>query len=169
MKQTTRPADIYLRFLQLADALRGLPSLPSLDPLEERILDLVARTYQTQERLSVRDMMAKSELGSPAMLHSRLKSMREKGWIMLGDTEDARRKQIELTQAALLHFDKLSKCLIQATKSISSEKLSSLSAAACLRIASRTSKFANPIRQNFNQSSIFQVSHKHRDPGHDRR
>ena len=119
MKQTTRPADIYLRFLQLADALRGLPSLPSLDPLEERILDLVARTYQTQERLSVRDMMAKSELGSPAMLHSRLKSMRDKGWIMLGDTEDARRKQIELTQAALLHFDKLSKCLIQATKSIS--------------------------------------------------
>jgi len=116
MKQTSRPADIYLRFLQLAETLRGLPSLPSLDPLEERILELVARTRQTQERLSVRDMMAKSELGSPAMLHSRLKSMREKGWIMLTDTEDSRRKQIELTQAALLHFDKLSKCLIQATQ-----------------------------------------------------
>ncbi|MFL9919663.1 hypothetical protein PQR75_30635 [Paraburkholderia fungorum] len=67
----TRPADIYLRFLQLTDALRGLPSLPSLDPLEERILALVARASQTRERLSVRDMMAKSELGSPAMLHAR--------------------------------------------------------------------------------------------------
>jgi hypothetical protein len=116
MKKTTRPADIYLRFLQLAEALRGLPSLPSLDPLEERILALVARVGQENERLSVRDMMAKSELGSPAMLHGRLKSMREKGWIMLSDTDDTRRKQIELTQAALLHFDKLSKCLVQAAK-----------------------------------------------------
>jgi DNA-binding MarR family transcriptional regulator len=112
----TRPADIYLRFLQLAEALRGLPSLPSLDPLEERILALVARAGQDQQRLSVRDMMAKEELGSPATLHNRLKSMREKGWIMLSDTDDTRRKQIELTQAALLHFDKLSKCLLQAAK-----------------------------------------------------
>ena len=116
MKKTTRPADIYLRFLQLAEAIRGLPSLPSLDPLEERILALVARAGQQTERLSVRDMMAKEELGSPATIHGRLKSMREKGWIMLSDTEDARRKQIELTQAALIHFDKLSRCMVRATK-----------------------------------------------------
>lgn len=114
MTYPKRPADIYMRFLQLAEALRGLPSLPSLDPLEERILAIVARAGQDEQRLSVRDMMAKDEFGSPATVHSRLKSMREKGWIMLSDTEDTRRKQIELTQAALLHFDKLSKCLIQA-------------------------------------------------------
>lgn len=116
MKKTTRPADIYVRFLQLAEAIRGMPSLPPLEPLEERILSLVARAGQHKERLSVRDMMAKDELGSPATIHSKLKSMREKGWIMLSDTEDARRKQIELTQAALLHFDKLSKCMLQAAK-----------------------------------------------------
>lgn len=112
----TRPADIYLRFLQLAEALRGLPSLPPLDPLEERILTFVARAGQNEERLSVRDMMAKTELGAPATVHSRLKSMREKGWIMLTDTEDTRRKQIELTQAALQYFDKLSKCMVKATE-----------------------------------------------------
>ncbi|WP_295999233.1 winged helix-turn-helix domain-containing protein [Rugamonas sp.] len=112
----TRPADIYLRFLQLTEALRGLPSLPALDPLEERMLTIVARAGQDQQRLSVRDMMAKKELGAPATVHTRLTSMREKGWIMLSDTEDTRRKQIELTQAALLHFDKLSKCLVQATE-----------------------------------------------------
>lgn len=116
MTHPKRPADIYMRFLQLAEALRGLPSLPSLDPLEERILAIVARAGQDEQRLSVRDMMAKDEFGSPATVHSRLKSMREKGWIMLSDTEDTRRKQIELTQAALLHFDKLSHCLVQATK-----------------------------------------------------
>lgn len=114
--KSTRPADIYMRFLQLAEALRGLPSLPSLDPLEERILVLVARASQIHERLSVRDMMSKSEFGSPATIHSRLKSMRKKGWIILSDTEDARRKQIDLTGAALQHFDRLSACLVDATK-----------------------------------------------------
>jgi DNA-binding MarR family transcriptional regulator len=111
-----RPADIYLRFLQLADALRGLPSLPPLDPLEERILALVARSAQDGGRLCVRDMMAKHELGAPATVHSRLKSMREKGWLTLTDTEDTRRKQIELTQGALQHFDRLSQCMLNAAQ-----------------------------------------------------
>ena len=39
----TRPADIYLRFLKLAEAVRGLPTLAPLDPLEERILELQTR------------------------------------------------------------------------------------------------------------------------------
>jgi DNA-binding MarR family transcriptional regulator len=112
----TRPADLYLRFLQLTEAIRGLPSLPSLDPLEERILEFVARAAQTKDRLSVRDMMARSELGSPATLHARITSMRDKGWIMLSETEDARRKQIELTQAALRHFDKLGEAFTKAAK-----------------------------------------------------
>lgn len=112
----TRPADIYLRFLQLTEALRGLPALPALDPLEEKILEFVARTTQTSDRLSVRDMMAQVELGSPATLHARITSMREKGWLTLSDTEDARRKQIDLTPAALKHFDKLAEAFAKAAK-----------------------------------------------------
>lgn len=112
----SRPADIYLRFLQLADAIRGLPSLPALDPLEERILGVVARARQENAQLSVRAIMAKHELGAPATVHVRLKSMREKGWIKLSDTEDARRKQIDLTQEALQHFDRLSTCMLRAAE-----------------------------------------------------
>ena len=119
VSKRSRPADIYLRFLQLSEALREMPSLPPLEPLEERILSLIAFARQRKERLSVKDLMGKRELGSPAMLHGRLKSMRAKGWILLADTEDARRKQLELTHAALLHFDKLSKCLVQAAKKTS--------------------------------------------------
>jgi len=111
-----RPADIYLRFLKLAEAVRGLPSLPPLDPLEERILDLVARTNQAQQRRCAPHLPAPADLGPPATLHARLKSMRAKGWITLADTEDARRKQVELTPAALTHFDKLSECLVQAAR-----------------------------------------------------
>lgn len=117
MTGKSRPADIYLRFLRLAEAVRGLPSLPALDPLEERILTLVARAMQEAGRLSVRDLMAHNSLGSPATIHSRLKSMRKKGWLRLADTEDARRKQVELTPAALKHFDQLSQCLLKAAGS----------------------------------------------------
>ncbi|MDB5899820.1 MAG: hypothetical protein JWP22_2179 [Ramlibacter sp.] len=116
MKKPRASADVYLRFLQLSEAIRGLPSLPPLDPLEERILAWVARAGRNEERLSVRDMMARQEFGAPATIHARLKSMREKGWILLADTEDARRKQIELTRAALQHFARLSRCLVQAAK-----------------------------------------------------
>ena len=42
--------------------------------------------------------------------------MREKGWIMLSAKVGTRRKQVELTNAARLHFDQLSQCLIVATK-----------------------------------------------------
>lgn len=107
-------ADIYLRFLQLAQSIRALPTLPALDPLEEKLLGEIAHAGLKQARLSVRDLMAQRELGSPATIHTRLKSMRQKGWILLADTEDARRKQIELSDAAQEHLQKLSACIVQA-------------------------------------------------------
>jgi hypothetical protein len=116
LKKTKAGADVYLRFLQLSEAIRGLPALPPLDPLEERILGWVARCMRQGERLSVRDMMGHEEFGAPATIHARLKSMREKGWILLADTEDARRKQVELTDAALQHYARLSRCLVKAAK-----------------------------------------------------
>ena len=114
--RTRAGAEVYLRFLQLTEAIRGLPALPPLDPLEERILAWVARATRANERLSVRDMMAKDELGAPATIHGRLKSMREKGWIVLADTEDARRKQVELSEDALRHFAQLSRAVLKAAR-----------------------------------------------------
>jgi len=116
MNDSSRPADLYLRFLQLANAVRGLPSLTTLDPLEDRILMFIAHAEKAQQRLSVRDLMEKSEFGSPAMLHTRLKSMREKGWVILAETDDARRKQVALSTEAWQHLDKLSSCLLQAAQ-----------------------------------------------------
>jgi hypothetical protein len=114
--QAKPAADIYLRFLQLCDAAPGPRALAPLDPLEERILGLVALASREQQRLSVRDMMGKEALGAPATIHGRLKSMREKGWILLADTEDARRKQVEPTRAAMQHFARLSRCMLLAIR-----------------------------------------------------
>lgn len=113
-KTPTRKPDVYLRFLQLAEALRGLPGLPSLDPLEERMLTFIAATNQAGKHLCVRELMSHHELGAPATIHSRLKSMRLKGWILLADTEDARRKRIDLTAEAMQHFQRLSRAMLAA-------------------------------------------------------
>jgi DNA-binding MarR family transcriptional regulator len=114
MKSKTVSA--YLRFLHLAKAIKEFPLLPVLEPVEEKILEVVADAHVMKARLSVKDLMNKSELGSPAMLHGRLQSMREKGWIALAPTEDARRKQLELTPASLHYFEKLSKLMNKAVK-----------------------------------------------------
>ena len=105
---------MYIRYLRLAESTRRLSPLPPLDPLEERMLNDIARATGAYERLSVRDMMSKQELGAPATIHGRLKSMREKGWIRLADTEDARRKQIELSRPALVHMAHLARCMEKA-------------------------------------------------------
>lgn len=66
--------------------------------------------------LSVRQVMSRHEFGAPATIHSRLKSMRVKGWIMLADTEDRRRKRIALTPAARRHFLRLGRTLEKAVQ-----------------------------------------------------
>ena len=114
--KSLRPSEVYFRFLQLSETIRGHPALPALVPLECRILELIIYARQKKEGVSVKDLIGKRELGSPVMLHSCLVSMRVKGWIMLEDTEDARRKQLVLTKAALTHFDKLSRLMPQTIK-----------------------------------------------------
>lgn len=112
----SKSTSTYLRFLHLAKAIKDVPLLPGLEPLEEKMLEIIADAYVTKSRLSVKDLINKSELGSPAMLHGRLHSMREKGWIALAPTEDARRKQLELTPASLQYFEKLSQLMSKAMK-----------------------------------------------------
>ena len=116
--KSLRPSEVYFRFLQLSETIRGHPALPALVPLECHILELIIYARLKKEGLSVKDLMSKRELGSPVMLHSCLVSMRVKGWIGLEDTEDARRKQLVLTKAALTHFDKLSRLMVQAIKKL---------------------------------------------------
>jgi hypothetical protein len=84
--------------------------------LEERILRVVATAQIERNRLSVRDLIGKSELGSSATLCNRLTSLREKGWLQLSDTEVARRKQVELTEAALLYLDDVAYRIPEAVK-----------------------------------------------------
>jgi DNA-binding MarR family transcriptional regulator len=113
---TLRQGAPYISFLDLTSSVLERSALPALDPLEQRVLRIVARAGYDKSRLSVRDLMANHDLGAPATIHSRLKSMQDKGWIMFADTEDARRKQVELTEPALRILDEVGTRIEEVTK-----------------------------------------------------
>jgi hypothetical protein len=50
-------ADLYLRFLNLARAVRELPDFPALDPVEERLLNEFAAAWQQDRPLTVLQAM----------------------------------------------------------------------------------------------------------------
>ena len=108
--------DAYLMFMSSRLALRSRAGLPVLDPLEERLLEMVALASEPGERLSVTELIATSELGSPTTLHSRLTSLRSKGFIELAYTDEARRRQLQLTKMGINYFDALAKCMVGAVK-----------------------------------------------------
>ena len=107
---------IYLRFIQLVNALESAQSLPGLEPIEHKLLEIITIANTNHERLSVKDLMGYSEVASPATMHKHIHAMVDKGWIYLAPTEDARRKQLMLTDATMRYFNKLGTAMTKATK-----------------------------------------------------
>jgi hypothetical protein len=103
----------YLRFLELACSGTG-SRLPELRPDEERLFQHVALAQYRGEILSVRALMALRQLGAPATIHTRLKTLRASGWVTLADTVDSRRKQVVLTEAGMREVRRLSRSMIRA-------------------------------------------------------
>jgi hypothetical protein len=110
------PGGIYVEFMRAASAITIQPSLEPLDALEDRMLGWLACETHSGHQLSVRQVMGHREFGAPATIHSRLKAMRLKGWITLGDTDDARRKRIVLTPATCRYFERLGRTMAKAVK-----------------------------------------------------
>jgi hypothetical protein len=109
-------SDVYLDFLCLRRSLREASSLPALDPLEERLVEMIAGASEPGERFSVSELINSHELGSPTTLHTRLTSLRAKGWIELAYTDGARTRQLQLTTDGLRYMDKLAKCMMTAAQ-----------------------------------------------------
>jgi hypothetical protein len=110
------PGGIYVEFMRAASAVTIQSSLEPLDALEDRMLAWLASEIHSGHQLSVRQVMGHREFGAPATIHSRLKAMRLKGWITLGDTDDARRKRIVLTPATCRYFERLGRTMAKAVK-----------------------------------------------------
>jgi hypothetical protein len=108
-------ADFYLRFLNLARAVRELPDFPALDPVEERLLNQFAEVWHQDRALTVLQAMGLSRDVSSTTAHRRLKSLRSKGMIVLvSDEVDNRVKYVRPTVLTQDYFSRLGRCLDEA-------------------------------------------------------
>jgi Fe2+ or Zn2+ uptake regulation protein len=102
----------YLKFLNLVQALREMPAFPSIDPIEERLLNQLAAAWHLGKKVSVLEAMAMSPDASSTTVHRRLKTLKQKGIVeLIADTDDSRVKYITPTKLATDYFDQLGKCL----------------------------------------------------------
>jgi DNA-binding transcriptional ArsR family regulator len=102
----------YLKFLNLVSAIRRIH--PVLDPMEERLLNMVSAAWSAGHQVTVMEAMTTTTDASPATVHRRLKTLRNKGMLELQlDDTDNRVKYIVPTPKALSYFESLSQCMTQ--------------------------------------------------------
>ena len=105
----------YLKFLNLIEAIREIPTFPAMDPVEERLLNLLAATWHVGRRVSVLEAMGLSSEISATTAHRRLKTLRGKGMIALdADKSDTRIKYVVATELANSYFATLGQALNKA-------------------------------------------------------
>lgn len=105
----------YFKFLNLLKAVQDLSSFPSLDALEERLLNTLAAAWHTNRRITVVDAMGILPDTSTATVYRRLKTLRKKGLLMIQlDETDQRVKYVLPTEAATDYFGQLADCLVKA-------------------------------------------------------
>lgn len=117
MAKTDDLSQTYLRFINLASAIRGLPTFPALDAVEEQVLNGLAVTWATGANITVLEAMRLSATTSATTIHRRLNTLRQKGLIELREDEaDNRIKYVMPTQVAKEYFAKLGQCMDMATR-----------------------------------------------------
>ena len=109
-------ASTFLRFMNLLHAIRQLPSFPTLDPVEERLLHELAALWHEGQRVTVLQAMELGTAGSSSTVHRRLKGLRRKGMIDLkSDDVDGRVRYVVSTPESINYFQKLGQFMCEAT------------------------------------------------------
>jgi len=102
----------YLKFIHLTQALRALPGLPTLNPIEERLLNYLAAAWFSDKDATVLETMRSTPDMSPSTVHRRLKTLRKKGLLHFDvDAQDNRIKYIVKTDMTDQYFAHLGKCM----------------------------------------------------------
>ena len=108
----------YLKFLHLAQAIQKLPSFPELDSVEERLLNICAGIWHSDMKITVTEIAKMSPGNSERTSHRRIKTLIEKGMIVLkSDPNDKRVKYIQPTLLCEKYFKQMEHCLNLASKS----------------------------------------------------
>lgn len=114
---TKSNAQIYLRFLNLTQAVAGAGSDADVDLLALRLLETIALAHAKGKPLTVTNAMELSAIASPATLHRKMDALREAGLIaQVFEGTNRRTKYLSPTKAATQYFDRMGKALEQAAK-----------------------------------------------------
>ena len=117
MSTPSKFSTTYLRFINLIQAIREIPSFPAMDPVEERLLNLLASVWHVGKQISVLEAMGLSTDISATTAHRRLKTLRSKGLIALDvDKVDSRIKYVVPTELATQYFATMGQALDRAQK-----------------------------------------------------
>ncbi|MBC8740449.1 winged helix-turn-helix domain-containing protein [Paraburkholderia sp. UCT31] len=109
--------DMYFRFLNLAQAVQGLPSIPKLDAAETRLLEALTAAWHAGSAFTVTEAMGLSAAGAPATIHRKLTRLKQQGLVTLQEaSSDQRIKTVVPTPKAVDYFEKMADCLASATK-----------------------------------------------------
>ena len=117
---TTEPKQslTYLRFLNLVHAIKQIPTFPTMDPVEERLLAMLGVNWHNGKKVSVLEAMGLSTEISATTAHRRLKTLRKKGMIDLDiDKIDSRVKYVVPTPLAEQYFVTLGQAIDKAHQS----------------------------------------------------
>lgn len=118
MQENCHHSQIYLQFLSRLHTLRDVPGFVDLNPLEERLLNLLATYWYADKKITVMRAMSICPDASETTNHRRLKSMRMKGVIALVNDEiDTRIKYVTPTSIAFKYFAQLGQCMEEARAS----------------------------------------------------
>ncbi len=108
---------IYLRFLNLTQAITGELAASNIDLTALRLLEAVAVAYAKGTPFTVTNAMELNTIASPATLHRKLDMLREAGLIdQVFEGTNRRTKYLSPTKAANQYFDRMGKALEQAAK-----------------------------------------------------
>lgn len=116
-KNTASPnySQTYIKFINLVQAIRELPTFPPLDGIEQQLLNAFVVLWNQKESVRVLEAMQMFPDISSSTVHRRLVTLRKKGMISLEtDEENQRVKYIVPTPLAHKFFAKMGECLDKA-------------------------------------------------------
>ena len=114
-KVTAETASSFMRFVNLLHAIRQLPTFPTLDPVEERLLHELAALWHEGKRVTVLHAMELGAAGSSSTVHRRLKGLRRKGLIdLVPDDVDGRVRYVVATAESARYFQQLGRFMHEA-------------------------------------------------------
>ena len=103
---------IYLRFLNLIQALEGEANTPAMDLDAKKLLEVIAVYHAQDKPLTVTEAMALNTIASPATIHRKLDQLRELGMIdTVFEGKNRRTKYLVPTEASHKYFESIGKVM----------------------------------------------------------